>query len=244
VHARLYSLKVSNPGHAARLMLAHKGIETQVIDLLPGLHPVALWARGYRRGTVPVLKLDGRRIEGSLEIARALEAAVPEPPLFPAEPERRRAVEEAEAWGERELQNVPRRIFRHASVVDHRVRVWLAADSGLPLPAVSGRLAWPVARALAGRVGANDAQVRVELANLRSTLDRVDALIATGVISTDEPNVADFQIASTVRLLGAFRDLDPIVHGRPCDAHARRYLPDFPQIPAILSPELLAVAGL
>ena len=83
---------------------------------------------------MPALKLDGRRIQGSLRISRALEQARPDAaPLFPAD-KRRRAVEEAEAWGESWLQPVPRRLFRWAALHSAELRRWLAGDV-LRLPA-------------------------------------------------------------------------------------------------------------
>jgi hypothetical protein len=50
---------------------------------------------------VSALKMDGPRVRGSREIARALES--PEPPLSPVNEEARRAVEQAARWGEQEL---------------------------------------------------------------------------------------------------------------------------------------------
>ena len=114
--AKLYSLSLSHPARASRLMLELKGIDHEVVDLLPGMHPVQLRAARFRHGTVPALKVDGKRIQGSVPISRFLERLRPQPPLFPAEPAPRRAVEEAEAWGERELQPIPRQIFRWGTV--------------------------------------------------------------------------------------------------------------------------------
>src|SRR5687767_7058376 len=105
-------MELSHPGHAVRLMLEHKGIEHRVTDLPPGTHPVLVRAVGFRGYTVPALKLEGRRLQHSLEISRELERIKPDPPLFPADPELRAKVEEAERWGEAELQPVPRRITR------------------------------------------------------------------------------------------------------------------------------------
>ena len=98
---KLYALALSHPSQAARLMLEHKGIEHEVKDLFPGAHPAQLRLAGFRAGTVPGLKIDGRRVQGSLDISRALDDLQAEPRLFPADPEQRRAVEDAEAWGER-----------------------------------------------------------------------------------------------------------------------------------------------
>jgi glutathione S-transferase len=110
--ARLYSLSLSHPSQAARLMLEHKGIEHKVIDFPPGLQPLAVRLVGFRGRTVPALRIDGRRVQGSRQISSALDDLVPEPPLFPPDPDRRRAVEAAERWGDETLQPVPRRLFR------------------------------------------------------------------------------------------------------------------------------------
>jgi glutathione S-transferase len=244
VQARLYGFAISNPSNTARLMLAFKGVETKWVEVLPGIHPLLLRAAGFRRGTVPALKLDGRRIEGSLEIAQALEAAVPEPSLYPADPDRRRAVEEAERWGEAELQMVPRRIVRWVLAHDNAARARIAADVGLPLPTLVAALNWPIARWSAARVDADEAHTRAALSGLRDTLERVDGLIADGVIGDpDAPNAADFQIAPSIRALGAIGDLAPLIAGRPCDALARRLLPSFQEAPPMLPPELRAAAG-
>ena len=241
MQARLYGFGISNPSNTARLMLARKGVEAKWVELLPGLHPLLLRALGFKRGTVPVMKLDGRRIEGSLEIAQALEALVPEPSLYPADPERRRAVEEAERWGEAELQMVPRRLFRWTFAHSNAARAGLARDIGIPLPGLVGWLNMPVARLMAGRVDADEAHALATVRALPETLDRVDALIAAGTIGDpDAPNAADFQIAPSIRALAGFRDLLPLLADRPCDAHARRLMPRFPEGRLELPPALKA----
>jgi len=230
VQARLYGFAISNPANSARLMLAYKGVETKWVELPPGIHPLILKALGYRRGTVPALKLDGRKIEDSVELSHVLERLIPDPPLFPADPERRRAVEEAERWGEAELQMVPRRVFRWTFAHDNDARARLAKDLGFPLPGLVGRLNAPIARAMAKRVDADLEHAQAVLRDLPATLDHVDALIADGTIGDpDAPNAADFQIAPSIRALGGVTDLLPLLAGRPCDAHARRLMPRFPE---------------
>ena len=225
--AKLYALSLSHPSQAARLMLEHKGIEHQIVDLMPGMHPLQLRAAGFRGGTVPALKLDGRRIQGSLLISRALEQVRPNPPLFPADG--RTAIEDAEAWGERELQPVPRRLFRWASLHNPPLRRWLAGDVlHLPAPRLAAAGYGPLARLFAGMAGASDTQVQADLAELRGKLDRVDELIAAGTIGGPKPNAADFQIGTAVRVLIAFEDLRDQVEGRPAGELAMRLLPDFP----------------
>jgi len=230
VQARLYGFAISNPANSARLMLAYKGVETKWVELPPGIHPLILKALGYRRGTVPALKLDGRKIEDSVELSHVLETLIPQPPLFPADAEKRRAVEEAERWGEAELQMAPRRIFRWTFAHDNGARARLAKDLGFPLPGLVGRLNAPIAKSMAKRVDADLAHAQAVLRELPAMLDRVDAWIADGTIGDPEaPNAADFQIAPSIRALAGVKDLLPLLAGRPCDAHARRLLPRFPE---------------
>ena len=230
VQARLYGFAISNPANSARLMLAFKGVETKWVELPPGIHPLILKALGYSRGTVPALKLDGRKIQDSVELSHVLETLIPQPPLFPSDPERRRAVEEAERWGEAELQMVPRRIFRWTFAHDNDARARLAKDLGFPLPGLVGRLNAPIAKSMAKRVDADLEHAQALLRDLPATLDHADQLIADGVIGdADAPNAADFQIAPSIRALAGVKDLLPLLAGRPCDAHARRLLPRFPE---------------
>src|SRR5919197_1532406 len=98
----------------ARLMLERKGIDYRRVDLMPVISKVALRGLRFPGVTVPALRIDGRRIQGSREIARELDRLVPEPPLYPADPERRAAVEEAERFGDEELQAPARRIVWNA----------------------------------------------------------------------------------------------------------------------------------
>jgi glutathione S-transferase len=239
VQARLYGFAISNPANSARLMLAYKGVDTRWIELPPGIHPLILKALGYDRGTVPAVKLDGRKVQDSVELSHVLETLIPDPPLFPADPERRRAVEEAERWGEAELQMLPRRIFRWTFAHDNGARARLARDIGFPLPGLVGWLNAPVARAMAGRVDADLAHAQAALRDVPAALDRVDQLIDDGVIGDlDAPNAADFQIAPSVRALAGVSDLLPLLAGRPCDALARRLLPRFPEGRVALPAEL------
>src|SRR5215210_5950211 len=114
MRATLFGLASSHPTLTAELMLRHKGIDYRRIDLMPVLHRGVLRAMGFPGLTVPAVKLDGTRLQGTRTIALALDALVPSPPLFPDDPERRRAAEQAEARGDEVLQPVPRRIVWNA----------------------------------------------------------------------------------------------------------------------------------
>jgi glutathione S-transferase len=236
----LYGTEPSNPSHAAKLMLEHKGIEHKVVWLLPGLHKQLVHLRGFRGNTVPALRLDGRKLQNSREISRALEEARPEPRLFPEDPAQRLAVEEAERWGEEELQNVPRIIYRWMAAHSQAMRTEVARDVGIPLPAVAAAANVPVAKNLSRLAGGSEDDVREAIASLPAMLDRVDELIADGVIGGEQPNAADFQIVPSVRILLGMEDTAPLVRGRPCEQWAMRWLPDMPvETKAYLPPEWL-----
>jgi glutathione S-transferase len=224
---KLYGTLPSPPSHSARLMLEHKGLEYRVVWLLPGLWPALLRTRGFRGGTVPAMKLDRRRLQGSRAISRALEEAKPDPPLFPADPKRRLAVEEAERWGDEVLQDVPRRIVRWMSIHRPESKVLIAREVGMPLPRFAAWINTPAARHLARKVDA-EGQIRRAIGQVPEVLDHVDELISDGVIGAEEPNAADFQIATSVRALLTIRDLGPVADGRPAADLAMRFFPEFP----------------
>src|SRR5437763_634361 len=86
---------------------------------------------GDRVGTVPGLACDGQRVSTNNRIARFLDERHPEPPLFPADPERRAAVEEVERWANDTLQMDARRILTAAVRRDPAAADRLGADGRL-----------------------------------------------------------------------------------------------------------------
>ena len=153
----------------------------------------------------------------------------------------RRAVEDAEVWAERELQPVPRRMFRWGASRRQGMRVWMARDMGMPAPHLMARVQKPLAHAFARMADVSDERIRADIAALPALLDEVDRLIAAGVIGTDEPNAADFQIGTTLRVFLAWDDVRPMVEGRPAGDLAMRLLPRYPgPLPSFLPREWLA----
>ena len=225
---RLYVMPVSNPSAAAVAMVRHKRIPHRVVSVMPGMHPFLVRLAGFERPTVPALEIDGRKVQGSRAISRFLDELSPDPALFPAEPAQRAAVEEAERWGERVLQPVPRRLFRYLMLTREEARLWMARDV-MRLPA--GRMLqgpfMPVIRQLARISHADEETVRSTLSDLAGLLDRVDALIADGTIGGGRPNAADFQILASVRVLLEFEDLAQLLEGRACAPAARLLYPDW-----------------
>jgi glutathione S-transferase len=222
----LFCVPASHPSLTAALMLEHKGIEYRRIDFAPGVHRVALRGVGFRGRTVPALRIDGRRIQGSREISRALEKVRPEPPLFPAD--RREDVERVEAWGDEELQPIPRRLAWAALKRDRStIRTYLeGARLGLPTAVAAGTSA-PLVFLSARLNSATDEAVRADLAALPGLVDRVDGWIGEGVLGGAQRNAADFQVATSLRLLLGMEDLRPLLEGRPAERLAREVVPEF-----------------
>jgi glutathione S-transferase len=242
VGTTLYGTPPSHPSHAARLMLERKGIDHRIVWMTPGLWPILLRTRGFRGGTVPALKLDGKRIQHSRAISRALEEAKPEPHIFPNDPEKRLAVEEAERWGEEVLQPVPRRIIRWMAVHRYDARVMIARDAKVPLPRFASRANAPMARYLAHKADATDKRVESTIRLLPALIEHVDGLIREGDIGGREPNAADFQIGTSVASLMTIGDVRPAIEGHPAAQLAERIIPDFPGHfpPGLLPAEWLA----
>lgn len=237
---KLYGVTVSHPSVAAHLMLERKRLDHRVVNIQPGLHPLVVRLAGFPGATVPALDIAGRRVQGSLAISRALEELRPAPALFPADADHRRAVEEAEAWGERELQPMPRRVYRWGLVRERELRRRLIEAAGMPAPGLTSVLNAPLARIFAAMIGADDDAIRRDLRELPALLDHVDALISTGTIGSDEPNAADFQIAPTLRVMLSFDDLRLSLEGRPAAELAHRLVPRWPdEVPPFLPREWL-----
>jgi glutathione S-transferase len=227
--ATLYVIPGSHPSMTARLMLESKGIDYKRVDLMPVIAKGALKALRFPGITVPALKLDGRRIQGSKQIARELDRLRPEPPLFPGDPDRRAAVEEAERWGDEVLQAMTRRILWNA-IRRNRAALGAYAEGarlGIPI-GVAVKTAAPIVAAAARINNADDEHVRQDLARLPGALERIDDWIEEGLLDSETLNAADFQIATSVRLLMTMDDLRPAIEHRPAGELAMRVAPDFP----------------
>ena len=244
----LYWMSISHPSQVVRKMLDLKGIEYELVDVVPLNQRVHLRLAGFRRGTVPALKLDGRRIQGSRQIARALDERWPEPPLFPADPALRARVEDAEQWGEEQLQPIPRRLFRYGVARNAELRRRVVQAQRLPVPALTAQAIRPVVEWYLRTVEADgrratEAGVRADLAALPALLDRVDRWMADGTLTLDPPNAATLQIMASVNVLSRFADLSELVSSHACGEAARRLFPHYRAgLPPFLDPAWLEPA--
>jgi glutathione S-transferase len=242
VSAKLLAIPGSHPCAAVQAMLDAKQVPYTRVDLFPALSRLWLRATGFDAATVPALRLDGARVQGTRTIARALDAAWPEPPLLPADPAVRARIEEIEAWADGPLQTAARRIVLW-SLLRSPDGVRAALDGArlqFRLPtriAAAPPVAWPVLALDAALNGARAPAARAALAHLPGMLDHADAWIARGDLGRSPPTAADYQVAGSVRLLLTLEDLTAIVDGRPVATLARRLIPAFPgRVPAGVLP--------
>jgi glutathione S-transferase len=126
------------------------------------------------------------------------------------------------------LQPVPRNLFRWGAAHDQQLRLALARMTGWPAPDVAARLTKPIGWYFSRVVsGSTEDSIRADLANLPLLLDHVDELIDAGVIGADQPNAADFQIGTSVRVMLGFPQLRSLIESRPAAELAMRIAPDF-----------------
>jgi glutathione S-transferase len=235
VDAKLYVIPGSHPARTVMAMLDLKGIDYKRVDLLPVISRGILRVLGFPAVTVPALRIGDRKVTGSRDIARELDRAKPEPPLFPADPAARTAVEQAEAWGEEVLQNVARRTFWNAIKRDHAPMASFSEGARLGVPVgLAVKTAAPIVAAEVRINDASDEHVRADLAALPGMLQRIDDWIAEGVLDGDPLNAADLQIGTSLRLLMTLDDIRPALEQRPAGRLALRVAPHYPgRVPPI-----------
>jgi glutathione S-transferase len=248
----MYTLYVIPGSHACRsamLMLEHKQVPYRRVDVLTLLHPVVVRLHGFdaggqvrtagkqrtpalrigdRLGTVPALACDHQRISTNHGIARFLDDRHPERPLFPADPEQRSAVEEAERWANDTLQMAARRIVAGPMLRDPSAFSRSTADGRMGYllyrSSLARRLIIP--KILRQVFAAGPAAERELLAELPAMLDRIDSWIADGVLGGTQLNAADFMVAPSLALILYRSDVLHLFEARPALELVDRLLPE------------------
>lgn len=126
----LWQIDISHYSEKVRWALEHKGIDHGRRSVLPGTHiPIALALTRGAQPTVPVLQLDGRSIGDSTEIIAALEAAYPEPPLYPLDAAERARAIELEEWFDENLGPHARLLPFYELIQEPEIFAEVAAES-------------------------------------------------------------------------------------------------------------------
>ena len=231
--ATLYAVPASHPSACVEAALVLKGIPYRRVDRVTLLHKLPQRIR-FGRPTVPGLVIDGERLAGSREILKRLDELVQEPALYPGEGASAREIEEAERWGDEVLQPAARRLT-YASL-RRRTGALRSYFEGarLILPTSLLMISRGPSILVGARFnGATDENVRRDLSELPGWLDHIDDLIGAGVLGGPEPNAADLQVGSSLRLLLTLGDVLPLLEARPAASLARRHFAEFPgEVPA------------
>jgi glutathione S-transferase len=230
---KLYVLEGSHPCAAVEVALELKSIPYRRVNLMLPLTQMLAGPVLYGGMTVPGVRLDGERIVGSRRIMRRLDELAPDPPLLPADADRRAQALEAERWGDETFQSVPRRVLDAAWLRNAACMESYAGDAKLPVPRPMLRPALPLtARLMALRNRAKDENVVADLKALPGQLEKIDAWIAEGLLGAEQPNAADLQIGCTLRLLNTAADVRPLLEGHPAMGLTRYFPPMVGEVPA------------
>jgi glutathione S-transferase len=147
----LWQLRFSHFNEKARWALDYKGIAHRRVTLAPGSH--RLKARRLSGGdTTPVLELNGEAIGDTTAIIAALEAAHPDPSLYPEDPGERDRALALEDFFDRELGPYIRGAVFDAAL-NHPAELAAVTSQGLSRPRqVVSRALTPVSKPVIRRM--------------------------------------------------------------------------------------------
>ena len=217
----LWQFTGSHFNEKARWALDFKRVPHLRHSLIPGFH-VPVVKRMTGKTQVPVLKLNGTAICDSSRIIEALEAAYPEPALYPADPDERRRALDLEDFFDEELGPYIRRwMFFLILPYPAFVRALFVSHAS-PAAQLAQRAMAPLIGVIMRRqMNINPVSAEAARAKTIAAMDRLESeLRPSGYLVGDRFTVADLTAAAL---------LSPLV--RP---------PEFPYKAAIPIPEPVA----
>ena len=179
-----------------RLVLAHKRLPFNTLEVTPGVGQVELYRLSGQR-QVPVLVDGAEVIADSTAIALYLEQQHPEPPLLPQDPAQRAQVLLLEDWADTALATGARLALLQAAALDSQLR-----DGLLPEATPSGLRS--LLGALPGGVLSGVGQVldASALQQLRHNLEQLNALLqAQPYVVGDQLSLADLAVMGQLSLI-------------------------------------------
>lgn len=225
---KLYIVRGSHPCVTVERALQLKGHRYDVVEWLPPVHAVGQRVLFGQR-TVPGIRFDdGEKVQGSRAILRRLEERQPEPALMPDDPQLAARVHEAERWGDEILQPLTRRVLWSALSRKPTGVPSYQQGSKWALPPLATAFVAPLVLPIERRLNrVTDESVRADLRDLPGHLDRIDGWLGDGTLGGPRENVADLQIAPSLRLLLTIEDLRETIASRPAGQWAQRLFPEW-----------------
>lgn len=229
----LFQFAFSHYNEKARWALDYKGIAHRRRDLLPGPHmPVMKKLTG--QSETPALRWEGRMIPGSAAIIDHLEREVPEPPLYPADPDLRARALELQQWFDDEV-GAPVRCAFFFDTIRNGGYFCDRFSHGYPRPAqLAYRAGFPILKRILNKVySLDEAHAEQGRVVTRRALDRLAAETAkTGYLVGDSFTVADLAAASLMQLV-VFPPRFPVPLPEPKSEGFRIWLARWDSHPAV-----------
>lgn len=196
----LHQFKHSAFCEKVRLVLAAKGLEAKLVEVVPGLGQLELFRLSGQR-QVPVLVDGSEVIADSTEIALHLEKRHPLPALLPAEPRLRSQVLLLEDWADTALASSCRRSLLQAAATNPKLRAALLPDA---TPNSLRQLVSALPGGLMGSVTdtLNSLLAPLEARQLHRNLEQLSGLVASGShLVGDQLSLADLAVVAQLSLL-------------------------------------------
>ena len=193
----LWQFKYSHYNEKARWALDYKQVSHVRRSLLPGAHMLPILLRTGQK-QVPVLQLHNRTVPDSTRIIEAIEAAYPEPPLYPSDPSARRRALDLEEFFDTELGPHIRLAWFHELLTEPSyVASQLSVDFSAPARRVFRALFPVTRRVMRADMGINARNAEPARAKVAAAFDRLEAeLQPSGYLVGDGFTVADLTAAA------------------------------------------------
>jgi glutathione S-transferase len=195
----LWHFRLSHFSEKVRWALDAKKLWHIRRSLIPGFH-VPRVRRLSGQSRVPVLRLAGRVLHDSTEIIARVDAAFPEPSLYPADPALRRRALALEDYFDETVAPDLRRLFWSAYLDDPAATAQLCTDGFGTVSYCCWRLAAPVLRpAFRRNMGMSPEAIALAGRRLGEYLDRIEAEIGgSGYLAGEEFSIADLTAAAVM----------------------------------------------
>ena len=222
-----------------RLMLAYKGLEVTLVEVVPGVGQLELFRLSGQR-QVPVLVEGGDVVADSTAIALYLEERHPTPPLLPSDALSRARVLLLDDWADSALAAGCRQALLQAAAADPVLRTALLPEAA-PAPLRTLVSALPSGLLSPATETLRDLFRPAQASQLRRTLDQLAVLVAAQpYLEGGALSLADLAVAAQLSLLQF-----PATAGAPLAGRGVAGLADHPGLAPLFSwrDRILAEAG-